>query len=322
VDERARSVVTPLVKGTFDVGDDGVARPAEKQLPINVEGQCWGEDAEKSSYKYEPEVAFFKPATDVVLIGHAVAPQRGTTELQVGITVGAARATALVIGDRVWFRAGGSPAMSRPVPFERIPLVYERAFGGRDLRHPDPKEHAMETRNPVGTGFRRAFEEGLRLPNLEHPAALIREFGDRPPPVGFGFLSPHWHPRAALAGTYDERWQQERSPLLPLDFDRRHLNAASAGLVVSGYLRGDEPVTAMGVTSRGTFACRLPGIEPPVVRVVRRGETDVMLRTVLDTVIVEPDERRLQLFWRAHLPLKQGPHDLKALTVTASAGLA
>jgi hypothetical protein len=59
--------------------------------------------------------------------------------------------------------------------------------------------------------------------------------------AGFGFISPHWQPRAGLAGTYDASWQASRAPLLPVDFDRRHLNAVSPGLVAPGYLRGGEP---------------------------------------------------------------------------------
>ncbi|WP_281255421.1 DUF2169 domain-containing protein [Cystobacter ferrugineus] len=37
-------------------------------------GESWGKPGE-SSYKYEPEGAFIKPATDVALIGHAYAPR-------------------------------------------------------------------------------------------------------------------------------------------------------------------------------------------------------------------------------------------------------
>jgi hypothetical protein len=318
IDEDGRPIVVPVVKGTFDIQPDGRCTVAESQLPLEMSGKCWGDDPETSSYRFEPEVAFFKPGTDVVLNGHAFAPHGRATQVQVGLTVGAARKTALVTGDRVWFRASTGPTISLPVPFEKIPLVYERAFGGWDKRDPDPNRHACEAKNPVGAGFRLSFDEGAALPNIEDPAMLVTSLADRPTPVGFGFVSPHWQPRAALAGTYDLVWQKTRAPYLPSDFDRRHLNAASPGLVVPGYLRGGEQVTAMGVSPRGTLAFTLPQIAPPTIRLVRRLEPDQELRPNLDTVIIEPDESRLYLLWRTYAALRNGPHDLKLIHLDAA----
>src|SRR6185436_16177542 len=310
IDEQGQPVLTVVVKGTFAIGTDGRCTRAEEQVPVNVGGEPWGEDPLTSSYRYEPEVAFIKPATDVVLIGHAWAPRAGTTEMSVGIKVGPARKEALVFGDRGWFKSMGQVGMSKPRAFEKIPLRWERAFGGWDRSHPDPNRHACEARNPVGVGARpsKSFDEGMRLPNLEDPQHPLRKLGDAPPPAGFGFVSPHWQPRAALAGSYDERWQKERAPLLPKDFDRRHLNAAPAGLVTP-YLRGDETVVTVGATPQGQFRFNLPGAAPPLVRVALHDRLDQAPVMNLDTVIVEPDERRLMLLWRGMIPLPTGPLD-------------
>jgi hypothetical protein len=315
VDEEFRPLIVPLVKGTFDVRPEG-CRLAEKQLPVNVSGECWGEDPETSSYKYEPEVAFFKPATDVVLIGSAHPPRGRAAEMTLMLSVGALRKELRIIGDRQWFRTLGGVAVTPPAPFDKMPLLYERAFGGWDRRHLDARQHAFESRNPVGTGFRLSFEEGLRLPNIEDPRALLRSFGDRPPPAGVGFVSPHWQPRAGLAGTYDAKWQAERAPLLPADFDRRHLNAASAGLVAPGYLRGGEQVIAEGVVPEGTWSFALPVVPAPRVKVTRKDERDIDLEANLDTVILEPEDRRLQLLWRTHATLRTGPHDVGSLEIS------
>jgi hypothetical protein len=320
LDEEARPLLVTVVKATFAIGADGRCAVAEQQLPLNLEGEPFGEDPELSSYKYEPEVAFFKPSTDVVLNGHAYAPRAGTTQTLVSFRVGPVQKQARVSGDRVWFRVAGQVSATGPIEFERIPLQYERAFGGWDRTHPDVARHTFEPRNPVGASYRAGgkFEEGVRLPNLEDPKAPIRSYGDRRTPTAFGFVSPHWQPRAALAGTYDERWQKDRSPLLPKDFDRRHLSAASPGLVAPAYLRGDETVVAIGVTPAGSLSFALPGATPPDVRVAVRDGADRRLRTNLDTVIVEPDEMRVLLFWRAHLALPTGPHDVAAIEVTAA----
>src|SRR5262249_31964755 len=161
----------------------------EQQLPINPSGTFHGEPGE-SSYRYEPETAFFKSSTDVCLLGHAWPPLRPATEVTVRLHAGLLRQTARVIGDRYWIKSLGVISMTPPEPFEQLPLTYERAFGGWDRSHPDPNRHMFELRNPLGTGFRSkhgTFEEGLRLPNLEDPRDLIREHGQTVSPIGFGF---------------------------------------------------------------------------------------------------------------------------------------
>jgi len=125
VDEESRPLVVTVVKGTFSIAR-GACYRAEKQLPVNLSGAHWGEDPETSSYKYEPECAFFKPATDVVLVVYAYAPRRGIGEMQVALTVGPMQKGLHIFGERAWIRAGGSPIASRPVAFEKMPLVYER----------------------------------------------------------------------------------------------------------------------------------------------------------------------------------------------------
>src|SRR5262249_8119313 len=159
---------------------------AEEQIPVNPAGEAYGDPAE-SSYRYEPECAFAKPATDVVLVGSAVAPKPGTTEMVVAFQVGSLKKGVRVLGDRVFYKSVGSGGRRKPVPFARIPLQWERAFGGWDRSHSDPKKHTYEPRNPVGVGYRgngARFEEGLRAPNLEDPTRPLKDFGDRPPPAG------------------------------------------------------------------------------------------------------------------------------------------
>jgi len=319
-DEEGRPLLVPLVKATFALAERGPAL-AEQQVPVLPAGLPWGEPG-KSSYRYEPECAFAKPATDVVLVGSAVAPKPGTTEMLVGFQVGPLRKGVRVLGDRAFFKAAGSVGMSRPVPFERVPLRWERAFGGWDRSHPDPGKHEVEPRNPVGVGFRGGgtrFEEGLRAPNLEDPARPFKGWGDRPPPAGLGFVSPDWEPRRRWAGTYDEKWAEERAPLLPRDFDRRFMNAAPPGLVAQGYLRGDEQVVATGVSASGGMSFPLPGVAPPRVEVEHAGREDQALPMSLDTVIVDTDLGKLFLFWRGQVAVRE-PTAVRSIRVVPGAG--
>ncbi len=315
-DEDGRPVLVPLVKATFDVNARGEVTLAGEQIAVNFTGTPYGEPGE-SSYRFEPETAFGKPATDVVLVGHAHAPHSRVTELEVTLLMGFLRKTLRVTGDR-WVLAGLQPGMSYPEPFERIPLTWERAFGGWDRSPEDPADHAFEPRNPVGVGFvapRGRIFEGSPLPNLEDPRDLLRAVGGRCRPEGFGFTSPNWEPRASLAGTYDESWADTRSPLLPKDFDRRFFNAAPEGLVAAGYLVGDEWVQLLNATPEGQWAFQLPGISNPVCRVMTRWGEGRELVANLDTVIVDADAMQVQMIWRSFTPLQDGPLDLSALRV-------
>jgi hypothetical protein len=316
-DEQGCPLYVPLVQATYQIGQNGSLAVAEKQPPVKVAGEYWG-DPESTSLKYEPVFAFMKPATDVVLIGHAHAPSTGTRRMEVGIRVGPVGKVVTVIGDRLLVRRLAQTRVTDPKPFDRIPLIYERAFGGWDTRSPDEKKPRFESRNPVGTGFRSGSifsDEELKLPNLEDGEHLYRSYGDTPPPAGFGFIAPHWKPRAALGGTYDSAWEKERKPLLPRDFDRRFFNSGSAGLIAPGHLRGDEPVIVVGASPEGRMAFQLPGVPAPICHVARRIGGRVSLQTTLDTVVVNMDERLLILTWRAYTPIRSGAHDVAAVSV-------
>ena len=54
---------------------------------------------------------------------------------------------------------------------------------------------------------------------------------------------------------------------------------------------------------------------PPQVRVKIR-QREQTLAANLDTVIIEPDDRRVLLLWRACVPLPEGPHELRAVAVS------
>ncbi|MBU8896804.1 DUF2169 domain-containing protein [Corallococcus sp. H22C18031201] len=317
-DEEGRPLLLLLIKATYLLSDGRLMLAAEQE-PVKWAGEPWGKPGE-SSDKYEPECAFFKPATDVVLIGHGYTQRKGDTETLVALQVGPVKKALRVVGERTWFRSLGRVGMTQPLPFEKLPLTWERAFGGWDKSDADTKKHGFEPRNPVGVGFRaspRNFEEGLMLPNLEDPAQPLRELGQRVTPMGVGFTSPHWQPRAAFAGTYDKAWETARKPLLPTDFDRRFFNAGAPGLVAPGYLRGDEAVMLVNVTPQGRLGFSLPAQPTPVVTVEQTGAEDARPDVRLDTVILEPDAKRVVLMWRAHLALEDGFHSVRTMRITA-----
>jgi hypothetical protein len=313
-DEQGAELFTFVVKATFALQpgpDTTLALIAGEQMPVCVAPVHYGEPA-TSSVKFESETAPVKLGTDVVLIGHA-RPQYGRgTLVDVYLSVGPARVVVRVFGNRVWTTALGRWMPSAPEPFDAMPLVYERAFGGWDRSSADPARHDYEPRNPVGVGFvskkHGTLLEGAPLPNLENPYEPIGNPTDRPAPVGFGFVGPHWEPRKAFAGTYDDRWEAQRMPLLPDDFDRRFYNSASPALALRGFLRGGEPVEVLNASTRGALRFSLPVAQPYATVRMKDGATH-RVGMAMDTVILDTDEHRLLMLWRGSLPIRS-VHDV------------
>jgi hypothetical protein len=274
---------------------------AKEQVPIVPVDKPSGEPG-KSSVHYPADACLIKPATDVLLVGHAWAPRaEPVPDLDVTLRVGALAKTVRVFGDRIWKRGMLSPSPSAPEPFTCVPLTYERAFGGTDTSRAAAGTVEADPRNPFGVGFRgrrtTLSAEGGRLPNLEDPKDLISSPKDRPAPACFGPIPGNWEPRRSFAGTYDEAWQKNRAPYLPADFDRRFFQTAPPGLVAPGYLAGGEPVTVENVSPRGTLQFTLPQVRLRVVYTIAGVEQERVPN--LDTVLIEPDHNRLILVWRA-----------------------
>jgi len=310
-DEHGTPVLVPLLQASFDIAGDGTLALPDEVPPLALGGIAWDDDPAQG-WRVEPQMAFVKPGCDVVLNGHALATARGCTRMAVEFTLGAAQRRALVFGERHLLEGR---RVSGPQPFERVPLRWTQAFGGRDTRHADAAEHREEPRNPVGLGFRdprQPVDADVRLPALEDPQLPYARYGDTPPPVGFGFVAPQWQPRTAWAGTYDDAWQATRMPLLPRDFDRRFFCAAASGLALAQPPAGGERASVVGTTPAGRLDFTLPALGTPLFHAHLRGRRRTTLKLVLDTVIVDTDRMQLQMIWRAHLPLRNGPHDLVA----------
>ncbi len=287
-----------VVKATFTLGDQ-LSISAE-QVPPVLADEYW-QNPDDSSLKYASDMHLTKPSTDVVLIGQAWAPQeQQVSQLNVRLAVAERQKTIRVFGNRAW--RDGKPTV--PTPFQCMPLVYEYAYGGTHVIDTEKQTMLAEARNPIGRGFvgkRKTQElEGMPLPNLEDPKSLIRKPGDEADPACFAFVSSAWLPRWPYAGTYDETWQKNRAPYLPDDFDLRFFNAAAPEFVFDRYLQGGESVELDNLSRHGPIRFQLPTCQLEAkVRIAARTETPPLN---LETVLIEPEEDRLSMVWRAALP--------------------
>ncbi|MCX7108933.1 MAG: DUF2169 domain-containing protein [Proteobacteria bacterium] len=303
-----------VVKATFTLTPAGPVL-AGQQMPLVPTDVYWDEP-DKTSLRAAGEFSLPKRATDVLLVGTALAGRKNIRVSEVGLRVGPLSKTLRVFGDRRWEHGGIGWEASPPEIWEQMPLRWELAFGGCALAA-NGELPEFEPRNPVGRGFvgRKESEfEGRLLPNIEDPASLIRKPTDRPQPACFAPIAPAWLPRRSFAGTYDEAWQKNRAPHLPLDFDLRFFQTAPQGLIAPGFLQGGEAVEFTGCSAEGSIRFMLP-----VCTVGLEFDFDgkqIPETPSLETVLIEPDGGRVLLLWRAGIKVDKRLLKLREVAVT------
>ncbi len=322
IDPSAREHVVVVAKGTFRIPDvDGeMAALAEEQVPLVMADTFTGEPG-YSAPVHEADFPLRKPRCDILLNATAFAPEdRPAPRVRVGVRIGAWSKVIEVVGNRVWRQAGATLGPSAPEPFTTMPLTYDRAFGGTDDTDPD---HADACRaNPVGRGFGlvRSGERllGRPLPNTEAPNDPVTVPWGSYRPMAFGPVGRGWQPRIGFAGTYDQDWIDNVFPFLPADFNDRYHQAAPADQQTDEPAGGEE-VTLLNLTPAGRTSFRLPAVDVPVVFIPRDGPKEET-RAVLDTVLIEPNRRRVVLCWRASRPLRRNIFELPEAVVGRMSG--
>ncbi len=312
-DVQGAEVWLVAVQGTFAVTSDGSLALADEQEPVNLVPR-YNDPGAPSSLMYDSELALTKPATDILLRGHAYAPrERPVAHMNVSLRVNEQAKTLRVTGDRRWRGSLLTTAMTPPEPFLLMPITYERAFGGGAQANAGPGD--MDPRNPVGTGLASSREraEGMRLPNVEHPGALISDWRERPPPAGYGPIDRSWLPRRERAGTYDAHWFESRKPLWPLDLQERFFQCAPDDQCQHGLLAGGEPIALEGLSPRGTLRFCVP--KHWLTFRTYFGASPIEHRARLQTIIIEPDVPRVLAVWHTALRCQGRDHLLEKTVI-------
>jgi hypothetical protein len=328
-DEAGLPIFAVLVKRTYHIRPGRAALRADQTNPLVKVDVYYDEgDAETSTVQYETDLAPYKMATDVVLIGKAIAPGgRPIVEMDVSLEVSGRRKAIRVTGDRrCVYRPEGAPDFTDPVPFTEMEIRYDRAYGGEDLCS-DPNLPFFYPRNHRGTGVavrnQRDVVEGLALPNIEDPQDLLKpervligtpeRWNGQPLPQGFGWFQRTWYPRCSFVGAVpglfdpDTVMREEELGLVPKGqialarqfklpgFDVRFNNGASPGLALP-FLMGDEQVTLVGLAPEGELTFNLPKDAPRIMLDIGLGENE--LPPVLHTMCIRMEERQVDLVWR------------------------
>lgn len=319
IEPSGREFLIVVVKATFRLprtADEPLSL-AEEQLPLIMADTFTGAPG-LSAPVYEADFALRKKRCDVLLVGSAYAPGgRPETRVQVGLRVGSMTKTLSVVGDRHWRTGVSGVSASEPKPFVVMPVSYDRAFGGVDVKHPEATKHAAFTRNPAGRGFhkhlRPEWVDGAPLPNTEEPGRSIVGADGNYQPMSFGPIGRNWEPRFRYAGTYDQDWLDNVFPFLPADFDERYYQAAPLDQQVDGPVGGQQ-VALVNLTPDGRRSFVMPTFEAPVYVFPKKGGRED-LKATLDTIVLEPDVERLTITWRVARPLRRNMFEVAQVLV-------
>ncbi len=312
-----REVAIIVIKATYDFPSDtrgsrqspalAVPQRSVEQVALIEADEYTGEPG-LSAPLVETDYSVFKPYCDVLLNGSAHSPGgRPVEQIAVRMQVGRIDKTIGVYGNREWRRVGSS----RPQLFAQMPISYDNAFGGVDRTNEAKGKCDTFVHNPVGQGYYSNSRSALgqAMPNTEELRNAVTSPKGRYQPMAYGPIGRAWFPRYKFAGTYDERWIEERMPILPTDFDSRYFQCAAQDQQC-GYLQGGELVVLQNLTPSGLVTFSLPSEKMPVLFIPHQGD-DITLSANIDTLMIDSDNSRFSITWRACLPLRRDCFDIR-----------
>ncbi|MFT3774014.1 MAG: DUF2169 domain-containing protein [Minicystis sp.] len=228
---------------------------------------------------------------EALVAGWAFAPGgKPAPAVATKLSVGSINKELWVVGDRFWKATGPTDA----IPFEKMPIDYEHAFGGDG--------YAL---NPKGKGYApikgESGDSTHPLPNVEWAKKLVTSPRERPAPAGFGPVDPSWPQRMKKGGTYDKKWVETKYPEMADDFDPTYFNMAPDDQWIEGYWEGGEPFVLENMHPEKP---RIEGTVPSFTAralVTRRGAPEGTLEDVAlrcDTLWFLPHLERVILVFR------------------------
>lgn len=179
--------ITPVAQGQTNFGS--TLKLAYAQRPL-----------ERGAARIEPgDDVFVREGVSVTASGFVYPAAEKAPKAEASLAVGSEVRRVRAFGPRVW-REGvfGNLSPTSPLPFERVPMTWENAYGGTLVRKTSfverdgrsylvPEYTTAYPHNADGLGFYLERGDALEkpLPSLEHPDMLIKSWDDKPHPVCF-----------------------------------------------------------------------------------------------------------------------------------------
>ncbi|NUP09197.1 MAG: DUF2169 domain-containing protein [Polyangiaceae bacterium] len=284
---RGRMLVTAIVKGTFAIHADGVMTPSKPARITAEERHFRGSPV--ASLLRASDLALHVPNPEIVLMGSAYAAP-GTRAQATTVRFAVQRDAAMLVSKRLEIvgerrgRPGSAP--SDPMPFDRMPIQYERALGGITSRE-----------NPVGVGLGAELDGFVTFPNVNLPST------GGVAPAGFGPIPSAWPVRQHRRGSLPWAAANTHSHVeVPDDFDLAYFQTAPLDQRVAGFAGGELLVIVNMHPQLAAIRTYLPRSRGVAMLQAPSGERmHVPLR--IDTIHVEPDALRAEIVFRGALAL-------------------
>lgn len=302
-DARGRLSCTLVAKAAYELAP-GVCAPVPDPVPIQAEDAHWDNDPRRS-VRVPSDLAPFKAAAEVVVIGSAFAPSdRPVAAVTARIIVGSIdKAVTAWVPRR--FRLDGS--VEETARQTRFPLRWENAAGGPD------------TDNPCGIQADRADARGRRSIPEVVPAGVDAGRPDEFVPVaGLGPIAPGWPGRRGYLGEADAAWLGgPRESPAPASFPARFFQSAPPDQWLDRPLAANERLVLEGLhDSVPRLVTSLSGIEPWAVL---EGRDPVRLQG--DLLVIDTDRALATLTFRAQIPFDEAAGRSEAVIVGVPMGM-
>ncbi|MDO6706066.1 DUF2169 domain-containing protein [Photobacterium sp. 1_MG-2023] len=269
----------------------GQWQPLETQPEIFATPVFAGE-AGFSALLADQDFVVSKTNTDVLVQGHARSyGKQPVTQMNCRLLIEEhIDKTLQVMGPRQWITQAGQVGVTVPAPFIEQPVSYAQAMGGEDER------------NRVGCGVAGKPMDLLvqPVPSVFYPGQDWRIEGAKVQPASFGPVAVFDVPRAALAGTFDAQWQEERRPLYPLDFDPAFYQSAPRDQQAKGLLAGGERLILSGFNHEETLYFNVPRRTFSAHADFGNGQEKKQM--ALHTLSVDADALTVTATWSAAFP--------------------
>jgi hypothetical protein len=235
------------------------------------------------SLRAASDLAPFRERCDVSLVGHCHAPA-GRTVQAAAVRLTLYQGRELLVDKRLYVHGDRKRAEDPAAPFERMPLVYERAFGGAGCAE-----------NPVGVGLASTDPQ----PNLLCPADPRR-------PAGFGPISRYW--RMLQLGLSEAARQALAEPIveIPERIDWSYFQSVPADQQCRP-LSGEEWLLLEGMhPTEARLQCGLPSVRAEArlwSRAATRTHPGLPIALRADDLAIDMDAERFTVCWRGSFPV-------------------
>lgn len=312
----------PHLQAPINVNDETVKledldlEPVQRQAIAGREADTW--------LRYESDLIPPKPRFDLII--NAWVQNRNQRFLKMPFTVNFNDQQLVhwvALAPRIWSHGVLGPVIKDATTLvSKVPAFNVFAFGGPANRTTTPVPHERE---PVETDTWPANQDGMgyctdairaagvALPWLEAPNHLISQWRNRPLPAALGHISRADSPRCISRGTSGGN---KGKP--PTDFDPVSLNAAPPSLQLMRLPTPGDRVRLLNLNRSGECTFKFPQLTLSAMGESRTGKRLPPVQLRWDTLLLEPEEDRASIVWRAAVGDPGG--SLACITLTAECG--